>query len=606
MNLQKLFIPFAAALILNACGDSKKDIPDVPTTPPVEEPGDKLILDIPDKAGNNVKGVVYCGNEPVEGAVVSDGTSVVKTDVNGRYYLNSNKKREYVFVSIPSGYKVKTDKIYPQFFSKFSTADESVTEQHNFELTKTDKDNYVILGLADMHVANIRNTPKQFTERFIPDVNATIAEYKAQGKDVYCLSLGDESHDLYWYNYNLALGAIKPYIEKINAPLFQCMGNHDNDPYCPDDFLAENTWRKEMGPSYYSFNIGKFHYVVLDNIVYINNGGTQGKIGDREYDLKVTSEQLEWLKKDLAAVDKTAPLVIAMHASYFNKAKLYDKDPDPQKPRIRYTLENYKDLKNCVSGFSNVTILSGHAHTNSSTGEGNIREYNIGAVNGSLWYTGQDHMAKNHICGDGSVGGYFVMDIQGNNYTHYYKSMGYDKNYQFRTYDGNTTFIRKTKHFPNAASSYSNKKVYDLFNEKANDPSNGNYGCMEEWGGVYADGATTPKARTDNMVFINVFGWDDRWKIEVTENGKKLDVIRMNAYDPLHIISLACKCLDNGADASKEESITSGRLPSLTAHFFRVQASSATSKLTIKVTDADNVVYTEEMTRPKEFSTSMK
>lgn len=605
MNLKRLFLPLTITLLLASCGDSKNETPEPPKPPQSEQPDSSIdIFDVPDKDGFNIKGVVYCDGKPVENVVVSDGASVVKTNTEGRYYLQSDKKRDYVFVSIPTGYRVKSDRIYPQHYSKFNSADASIKEQHNFELVKNENTDYIILGLADMHVANVRNTPKQFTERFIPDVNATIAEYKSRGKEVYCISLGDNSHDLYWYTYNLALGATKPYLEKINAPIFQCMGNHDNDPYCADDFLAENTWRKEMGPSYYSFNLGQIHYVVLDNIIYQNNGGTQGSIGDRSYDLRITTEQLEWLKKDLDAVAKSTPLVIAMHASYFNKAKLYDKDPDPQKPRIRYTLENYKDLKALIAGFTNVTILSGHAHINSSTGEDNIREYNIGAVNGSLWYTGQDHMAKNHICGDGSVGGYFVMDVKDKTYTHYYKSMGYDRNYQFRTYDGNKTFIRKSKHFP--SSSYSNKKVYELFNNTANDPSNGNYGCMEEWGGVYKDGASSPVARTDNMVFINVFGWDDRWKIEVTENGKKLDVTRMNAYDPLHIISLACKCLENGADKNKEESITSGRLPSLTSHFFRVHASSATSTLTITVTDADNVVYTEEMTRPKEFSTDMK
>lgn len=129
---------------------------------------------------------------------------------------------------------------------------------------------------------------------------------------------------------------------------------------------------------------------------------------------------------------------------------------------------------------------------------------------------------------------------------------------------------------------------------------------MEEWGGVYADGATTPKARTDNKVFINVFAFDNRWKIKVTENGTELNVTRINAFDPLHIASLACQCLNNGENKDRAETITSGRLPSKTSHFFNVQASSKNSTLFIEVTDHCGNVYTEEMTRPKKFTLDMK
>lgn len=589
------------ALAFFACGDGNAELL-TPEIPPTENPSEgEFSLSVPDKDGFNIKGVVYCDNKPVRDAVVSDGNQVVKTDEKGVYYLNSDKRRGYVFLSIPAGYAVNTDKVYPQFFSAFTDLQPSAVEQHNFELKKNDRDDYVVIGLADMHISGVRDTPRQYTQRFIPDVNQTIADFKAQGKDVYCISLGDESHDKYWYDWGIALGGIKPYLEMIDAPIFQCMGNHDNDPYIQGDFDAEETWRKEMGPSYYSFNLGKMHYVVLDNIIYVNAGASQGNMGPRtDYESRLTQEELDWLKKDLATVtDKSTPIVVCMHVPYFSRAKLFD---GAQTPKIRYSLKNHADLKDALAAFSKVTILSGHAHVNSCMSEENILEHNIAAVHGSMWYTGQDHMSRNHICSDGSVGGYFVMDVNGKNYTHYYKSIGHDKNYQFRTYDRNQTFIKKTAFFPTCKRS--NKNVYELFNSKEYDETSG-LGCMDEWGGYYAEGASTPKAFTDNKVFINVFAWDDRWKIEVTEGGKKLPVTRVNAYDPLHIISLACKCLEAGEDASKEESITSGRLPSLTCHFFEVTASSPTSALFIKVTDPFGNVYTEDMSRPKAFNCQM-
>ncbi len=591
-----LISTFAALALLASCSDKNDDPkPEKPDTP---DPKPTDIFDVPDKDGYNIKGVVYEGQTPIADVVVSDGVSVVKTDENGRYYLNTDKSKSHVFISIPSGYSVENDKVYPKFYSKFTATDRNVIEQHNFKLTKNSNKEYVVIALADLHIANVRQTPEQFTNKYLPDLNATIDSYKQQGKDVYVVTLGDESHDLYWYSKNLALGAIKPYIEKIHAPMFNCMGNHDNDPYCADDFLAENVWRNEMGPTYYSFNLGDVHYVVLDNIRYTNKGGSQGQLGDREYDKIVTAEQYAWLKKDLETVSKSTPIVVCMHAPYFDKAKLYN---NSQTPRTRYALDDEKTLSTYLSGFSKVTILSGHAHLNSVTAENNIREFNIGGSNGSLWYTGQSHMAGNHICRDGSFGGYFVMEVYGKNYESYYKSIGCDRNYQFRTYDINHSFIKKSKFFP--SSKRSNPEVISLFNEKASDTATG-YGCMDEYCGVVIDGKRVE--RTDNMVFINVFNFDDRWKIEVTENGKSLPVTRFNAYDPLHIASLACKLLENGEKSANEENITGGRLPALTSHMFKVQASSPTSTLSIRVTDGNGKIYTEEMKRPKQLEIDMK
>ena len=71
-------------------------------------------------------------------------------------------------------------------------------------------------------------------------------------------------------------------MSKINCKIFNIMGNHDNDPYCAGDWIAENKFREVVGPTYYSFNLGSIHYVVLDNVEYINTGGSQGVIGGPE------------------------------------------------------------------------------------------------------------------------------------------------------------------------------------------------------------------------------------------------------------------------------------------------------------------------------------
>lgn len=57
-----------------------------------------VVRNIPDKDGMTIKGVVYCGDEPVQGAQVSDGVNVTLTDENGWYYLASAKECGHVFV----------------------------------------------------------------------------------------------------------------------------------------------------------------------------------------------------------------------------------------------------------------------------------------------------------------------------------------------------------------------------------------------------------------------------------------------------------------------------------------------------------------------------
>lgn len=578
----------AATLVLNACGDKSDDPqPDPKPTPdPTPDPVTD-IFNVPDVAGKNIRGVVYCGKEPVANAVVSDGEDVAVTDKNGHYYLNSTKRSGAVSVTIPKGYSVAVNGIYPNFYSRFTNEAVTEKEQHNFELKKNTAGSYVVIYLADVQIGGLYEASSQFTNTFLPDVNKTISEYKSAGKDVYVITLGDQSHDLYWYSHNIDLIKAMSIISGVNAPVFNIMGNHDNDPYCPGDYAAEQAWRKLLGPKNYSFNIGEIHYVVLDNIIYENAGASQGAIGPRDYTKQVTDAQIQWLKKDLAAVsDKSTPIVICMHAPSFEKPKMYGTET---KPRIRHAEEfgERDKLYAAFSGFTNVTLFTGHTHTNYCNKEGNVREYNVAAVNGSLWRSSAPGNSDNNVCIDGSPAGYLIAEVDGRNFTTRYKSAGYEKNYQFRSYDANRSRIVKSKFFPNSSktNAAAEKEIRNAITPGAEE-------LLNEW--------FTSEYRTDNMVFVNVFAWDDRWKIEMTENGKPLTVKQVNALDPYQLISLGCKMINNN------EKVTNGPLPSLTAHMFQAQASAANTTVSIKVTDPYGNVYTEDMVRPKQLALDMK
>lgn len=533
-------------------------------------PGGGVEIDIPDKEGMTVKGIVYSDGEGIPGVVVSDGIEVTVTDEDGIYYLPSAKKNGYVFISVPGNYEVANSGNLPQFFQRVKAG--SGVEQKDFSLIKTDNTHHVVLAMADWHLAARTNDLQQFSRGFLVDANATISAYKAKGTKVYGLTLGDLSWDQFWYDNRFALPEYLVEMNKLNCPVFNLIGNHDNDPYVQGDWPSENPWRQYLGPTYYAFNLGDVHYIVLDNIKFINNGGAQGTVGDRNYTTEIVPDQMQWLKKYLATIeDKSKPVVVAMHAPLFARPQVDASGSYTS----GYAMRGGDAFASAFAGFSKVHVLTGHSHINwaieKEEGASKFMEHNIGAVCATWWWTGNNGYAGNHICKDGSPGGYGIWEMNGKEIKWHYKSIGYDKDYQFRAYDLNRVHITASEFAPNSTD----EKLAEYAKEYAN-PNN------------------------RNEVLINVFGYDDKWTVEVKENGNPLEVKRVNALDPLHIVSYSAKRLDKNATP------TSSFVTHTTSHLFKVKASSADSSLDIVVTDRFGNTYTETMQRPKAFSYLMR
>lgn len=525
---------------------------------------------IPDIAGKNIKGVVYCNGRGVAGVAVSDGVEVTTTNADGVYYLQSDKRHGYVFISIPANYEVPQKNKLPFFFD-YVTSSTAVVDQRNFELIEANNENHVLIAMPDMHLSNRNNDISQFRAGFYAEAQAYSNQLKSAGTKVYGIALGDMTWDVYWYENSYFLNNYVNEIDGIGFQIFNIMGNHDNDPYKVMDFQAESTYKSLIGPSYYSFNLGKVHYVVLDDTEYINTGGAPGVIGARNYNDAVTSEQLAWLQKDLALIsDKSTPVVVALHIP------LYSASVNSSGQQVNAAnLTNTAQVQAALNAFSNVKFISGHTHINYNVEiSDKLYEHNIAAISATWWWTGKTGYAGNHICKDGSPGGYGIFEITGKDIKYRYKGIGYNKNKQFRTYDRNTIEITAAKYTPSANSTYQAK--------------------VQTYAGEYAFPGT------DNTVLINVFNYDSFCSLEVKENGVVLPVTRKPKKDPLHIISYEMQRLNVNAEP------TSSFNTSNSTHIFEVTASSANSTLEIKLTDRYGNVYTETMTRPKTFSTSME
>ena len=500
------------------------------------------------KEGNNVYGVVSCGGKGIADVVVSDGFEVVKTDADGVYQFKSNKTHGYVFVSVPSGYEAPSEGVMPKFHQHFTKAKPEV-ERIDFPLVEAvGQDNHTMLVFGDIHLANRTSDARQFTE-FTTDVNEYLTANP--GKKTYALTLGDMTWDLYWVSNKYSFDEYVRDINKIKGiQVFNTIGNHDHEMAkgVVGDFDTVIKYKKTIAPTYYSFNIGKVHYIVLDDINCKNTGA--GDSGSRVYDDFVVQEQLDWLKKDLSFVSTSTPLVITMHAPLYNDSQ-------------NGSLNNTSAFEEIVKPYT-THVWTGHTHKMynvDKTSSNKIFEHNAGAVCATWWWTG--HWTSGlHLSQDGAPGGYSVINVSGTDFKWKFKGTGRDADYQFRTYDRNEIALTGDAY---VASGKDKAK----FEEAVGDWKNVDKG---------------------NYVYINVWNYDPKWEISVTENGTSLKVERVSAKDPLHLIAY------NG------QSPTGGFGTSVTKHLFRVQASSATSTLEIKVTDRFGNVYTESMKRPKAFS----
>ena len=256
---------------------------------------------------------------PVANAGISDGRNIVTTGPDGRYHIDTDKANGYLFVITPAGYEPATSNVNRPKFWRLLTAPADTDEEIDFKLRKVDDSRFAFITLADIQIGNQRNDVHVFSTKSVPDINRTIDSLRGNGLEPFAITLGDQSWDLYWHKNNYGLPEALADLEKIECPVYNVIGNHDHNPRVAGDRHSSDTWRKLVGPNYYSFNKGNVHFVILDNVNYINEGATPGKTGKRNYTDSISAEQMGWLKQDLARICRDTPIVIAMHVPLYRR-----------------------------------------------------------------------------------------------------------------------------------------------------------------------------------------------------------------------------------------------------------------------------------------------
>ena len=375
------------------------------------------------------------GEAGIPGVSVSNGLDVVQTDAEGRYELPVRGDFT-AFVTQPAGWQVPVDE---QNFAQFSynhypegspelefgglepTGD--LPKAVNFPMAASGA-----TAAAEQSCAIASDTQAYDMEEMEYARAGAIADLMARDDYAGCglLLLGDNVGD------DLALNpALKDSYAAANGPVRAIPGNHDMDFDAAGPENSVDTYRRDFGAPYYSYDVGQTHFVGLFNVIY-NGASADG--GNGGYAEAITDEQLEWLRNDLATVDENTPIVVAAHA-----------------PIVSYTgvvTDNASELYEILADYPNAVTVGGHTHTLENHIAGDQRaewadagipelthdQVVAGAVSGS-WYSGElnDDGVPYSYTSDAAEPGVLTFEFDGTERSEYYTVRGEPQDKQFLT-----------------------------------------------------------------------------------------------------------------------------------------------------------------------------
>ena len=181
----------------------------------------------------------------------------------------------------------------------------------------------------------------------------------------------------------------------------------------------------------------------------MNNVLTGAGNSIEEYDQGFTTDEFNWLRKDLEMVPKDKCVVLCVHIQFFDG-----------EAGVRHN-KYYSQTLSLLRQFANAYILSGHGHYARHWFHSNynyIHEINHAAACGQFWNL--------KVCADGTPAGYYIYTFNGNDCSnHFFKAAGTASSSEgsnaMRLYLGNDSYD------PNMVCGYGkdNKVVYaNLYN----------------------------------------------------------------------------------------------------------------------------------------------
>ncbi|HPZ98349.1 MAG TPA: metallophosphoesterase [Phycisphaerae bacterium] len=264
---------------------------------------------------------------------------------------------------------------------------------------------FSFVHMTDMHV-----TPKRKGDQGYRKCVESVRNLAC--KPAFVLMGGDLGFDGNYHTKEEFENFIRLYKEisdELGIPYYNCMGNHDvlgyssrrkvavDDPDIGKKMIMDRLgWEK----SYYSFDFGGWHFVVLDSIypIQTDSGPT--------YEPRIGDEQLEWLAYDLGAAGDRPTVAVTHIAAFCNRGQITG-DRSYKAMDGHMVLWDTKELRTILERHKVKALLQGHSHT--------IEEYRYNGV----WYLTSAAASGAWWSGDwvGSPPGYTVFHCKGDELT---------------------------------------------------------------------------------------------------------------------------------------------------------------------------------------------
>lgn len=423
----------------------------------------EVLAEVP--AGGNVRGSVKSADgKGIAGIVVTDGRKCVKTGDDGSFAFDSDfAEARFVYLSLPAWAAAPLRDGVPQIYKRIPRYAKAVQADFTIELKEAAKD-YTVMMIADPQVRpyGMDNSMEAWNDIVAPDAEAFRASCS---REVYSINLGDLV-----YNYMYAWDDYMDVAAKIKCPTFNVIGNHDYDQANLFETEQGNVYYEAyVGPEHYSFDLGDVHYIVVNTILY------DRKTPKESYHYGLDDRTMEWLENDLSFVPKDRVLVCCAHAQLFKKS-----GDSPNGSHSFYNL-NYSRYRDLLASYKHVYSWSGHYHSNfyynyagkqTRHGAPNIESICVARCTGGL-------RSNKALDPSGVPQGYMVVNVSGDKFDWYYKSVGHDRDYQMRVYspvvtgDGSIqTVIWNWSEGWSVPALYANgEKIGDMEEFQAKDPA---------------------------------------------------------------------------------------------------------------------------------------
>jgi hypothetical protein len=397
-------------------------------------------------------------HEPSETGIpnvrISNGRDMVLTDAQGKYRIPIEDGMT-LFVIKPTGWATPFDSNqFPLFYYIYKPTGSPKTKYRGSEPTGP-------LPAAIDFPLYSQNEPNQFKAIFFGDIQVAKKkdiDYFAHevveevvGTDArFIITLGDNAGN------TLSLYPdLKATCGVIGIPLYFVKGNHDSNYDVASSKNTRETYTHYFGPTYYSFDYGKVHFIALDNIQWLPQPGENVS---RNYVDGIDADQWEFIKNDIKLVPPDYLIVLTMHipihgtnqaiSTMLTGSENTSNDINGVlrliKKRLTKGIVETNELLPLLKDHPEVFAIAGHEHVMSNRfltqkdgweGKKPLHHLVNGTVCGSWWGGAKDEVGlPMPIMADGAPNGYAIISFTDNKYSIEYKAVKRPLSYQMTIY----------------------------------------------------------------------------------------------------------------------------------------------------------------------------